>query len=928
MFTKTVVLIVVACPFLAGGSVRAGEKVRFTSKPAAQRVAGKVKIRFTVSAPTDVAVYIEDARGEVIRHLVAGVLGPRAPAPLKPGLSQELEWDGKANYGKPAAGGPFKVRVGLGLGARYDKVAHSILPDLKDAAAIVMAPDGRLYVSYSKTGWAATDRWRIFGRDGRYQGTLGFPPTAAAARYFGWALPGGQPDPIKMRKFKHITAAWLHTAVYGSQAAVISKDGKDMYHLNFSNPISINRYPLTADIPRNDRCQVPIDAEKVKGLVGFEFGAAPCLASSSDGKSLYMGGLVGSTHRKAKAMPAVYAVDCPSRKNARVLFGDISKTGNDQSHLGGDPKGLVVDGKGRLYVSDQVNNRIVVVSENDGKYIGAIPCPRPGRLGFSQKTGSLYVIASERRQSLRRFKPSGDAGTLGSLKPEVSAMLRNYKRAHIAVDDSASPTVVWVGGGWHNIIRFEDSGSGDKFAKRESPKLRSSTSKGPQEKIAFSNVHVDRIRKEVYFRNGNNGASNGRFVEATGKVENIDVRHIGIGGGGVGIQMVPGFGNSLYGSQFPNRLYRWSRDGKALAWKDKRVLTAKDAAIGNRPLKLKRQAPHLAWMPVAMGVLPHNLGVRWSDGHLFSIEPYRWLGKSVGGRTHKALQEYLPGGERVTTEVNPVIWKLSDAAVGPKFDALGNIYIAEAVRPANWIMPAELAAYFKSKGIKVAPNGERGKSSTRFVGSMGNAARTYGSILKFSPRGGMVHLSRQKRKSPNAVGADPFVGEPKLDASLKTVTVDYVSGNYLRIGLKVTGTEWIHPGIGHVGFFACNCENVTFDVDEFGRTFFGDTLQHRIKVIDTAGNSISHFGGYGDANYMGPDSPVLDSKTNRFRPRRKGDPASLTSPFAQPELAFSWIVGVGVTDKYIYIGDSKNHRLLRAKKVYAAEETCAISAGR
>ena len=51
---------------------------------------------------------------------------------------------------------------------------------------------------------------------------------------------------------------------------------------------------------------------------------------------------------------------------------------------------------------------------------------------------------------------------------------------------------------------------------------------------------------------------------------------------------------------------------------------------------------------------------------------------------------------------------------------------------------------------------------------------------------------------------------------------------------------------------------------------------------------------------------------------------NLVSPFAEPEIAFSWLFGVGATDKYAYMGDSMNRRLLRAKLVYAAEETCEV----
>ena len=134
----------------------------------------------------------------------------------------------------------------------------------------------------------------------------------------------------------------------------------------------------------------------------------------------------------------------------------------------------------------------------------------------------------------------------------------------------------------------------------------------------------------------------------------------------------------------------------------------------------------------------------------------------------------------------------------------------------------------------------------------------------------------------------------------------------------------MHPGIGHVGLYQCNCENVNFDVDPFGRVYFPDPELFRVRVIDTAGNAILHFGGYGNAESMGPDSPVVDPKTGELRPRESGDSKDLKSPLAEPEIAFAWIVSVGVTDKHIYTGDSLNRRMLKLKMTYAAEEVCAI----
>ena len=153
--------------------------------------------------------------------------------------------------------------------------------------------------------------------------------------------------------------------------------------------------------------------------------------------------------------------------------------------------------------------------------------------------------------------------------------------------------------------------------------------------------------------------------------------------------------------------------------------------------------------------------------------------------------------------------------------------------------------------------------------------------------------------------------------------VDKSNGAGRLVPIKVTGAEWIRMGISHMEYAylgGCNCENVRFDVDEFGRVFYPDLQRFRVGVLDTNGNPITHFGGYGNAESKGPDSPVVDAATGRLRPPRKGERSRL----AQPDIAFAWMIGVGVTDRYAYMGDSMNKRLLRAKLIYAAEATCAV----
>jgi len=85
-YATVALLLTWATTVLAGG-------VGFSHRPEAGKNGDSVTIRFAVSAPTDVAVFIEDSKGEVVRHLVAGVLGQNPPAPLKPGLlPRAIEW--------------------------------------------------------------------------------------------------------------------------------------------------------------------------------------------------------------------------------------------------------------------------------------------------------------------------------------------------------------------------------------------------------------------------------------------------------------------------------------------------------------------------------------------------------------------------------------------------------------------------------------------------------------------------------------------------------------------------------------------------------------------------------------------------------------------------------------------------------------------
>ncbi len=880
-WAKCLSALVPQCLLLVLTTAIAGE-VSFSAKPMVAKEGDKVKITFAVSAPTDVAVFIEDAKGTVIRHLVAGVLGGTSapPAPLKPGLAQEIEWDGRADYGKPAGPGPFKVRVGLGLGAKYDRVVSSRPMAFTGNLSLGVGPDGALYVlqAWNPSSWLHK-ALVVFNRDGTYRRTL-FPYAATADNREAKGLDvmelAGQAVPVRQAN-NRVCDFYPYPFANGSLA--ISADGKALYAAGQLHDVAgagVFRMDTAGGFPGGP--YVTLDAAKYPTFCGGG------IALSSDGRQLFLAGLADRIDHKPH-LSAIYRVNVPDRTGLKVFFGEPSQPGNDETHLAVGTGGLASDGAGHLLVADSANDRVVVLSEADGKFVASFKVDRPGQLGVAAASGAVYVTsAGKAGNRLLKFSGWKDAKPVGELRIPWSSSM--------AVDASANPTVIWVvtrgdGIGNGGLIRIEDAGG--KFESVVMCKGDQSSS-GRMTNESYLGLTVDRFTKEVYVRNG---LLTERFDDTTGKSETLPIGSLG--GSGTGPCVFPTPSGDLYAIQWPAWIWRYDRSGKPQPWPDRRRPSDAQMLAAWEKRGDDKQRPNAAFVPVAMTELPHTLGVRWSDGHHFVLE------SKDGGRNWKAMYEYLPTSQRASD--TPIIWKLSDAAVGPKFDAAGNIYVAEIVRPKGWKYPPEISSYVEKRNRPGLAN---------------VLAATYGSIVKFSPKGGMIHFAVDR------IGPEPYDGTPKLDPSLKVSEVDYCWGGAQLNPVKITGAEWLHPGVGHVGWLNCNCENMTFDVDEFGRTFFPDFAMYQIRVIDTAGTAITNIGGYGNPENCGPESPVVDPKTGQVRPRRGDDPKELQSPFAKPDIAMAWPTGVGVTDRHLYIGDTVNRRLLRAKLVYTVEESCEL----
>jgi hypothetical protein len=896
---RVILTCAVALGLVATGAL-AGEPAApptFTKKPTAVKAAdGKVKIEFAVDRETDVTVSIEDANGKVVRRLVSGVLGKNPPAPLATGLAQSIEWDGRADWGKPATGGPFKVRVALGLGARYDKVVMGDPISIGGVSAMACGPDGTLYAVVGAgagvPNWGA-QRLVALNRDGTFQRTL-VPPPANATKEQITAL-GGIPVEVGGRTVPLYLnlAERRNTGFSANDGAAATPDGK---FLVLYPDARIGLVDTTGAAP-----PPPFFGPKLLPAVPqasfLTLQHRQYLAVSGDGQHAYFSGIAPKrsfSSEKTPPYPAVYRVKLPERSPAEPFFGDPAKAGSDDKSLGSIAHGMAADGKGNLLICDPANKRVVVVAEADGKFVGSFPAESPEFAGVARESGAVYLLKLAKGNSAEVVKLSGwkDPQQLAVIR---LAIPRDYLQWRFAVDASAEPPVLWASNGWQ-LLRFEDLG--DKFSEAKF------IGGGDIGDGGFVNLTVDHYREdpEIYWRGGRPYWF-ARYNEKTGKRD--DLKGMNFYSDAAGSCMEIGPDGNIYTPAWPQFLHKWDRNGKPVKWDVPYKLPPGVNPYGNID-GVKNQPPNAIYVEAEMVFMTHTLGIR-GDGHIFKFN-----NSSPGGRGVRALYEYLPSGEKLP---DPVIWKASDNVLGPRFDQQGNIYIAEQVRPLDQPTIPEFV-------------GVVGQVSTKSRWDTGDPKGTitlmYGSIIKFSPKGGMVSWDGGR----SVMGPNAFKGELKLDPALKTVqvgaVVDTSDNSQAFVTAKVTGAEWMHFGISDLPLFYCNCENTRFDVDPYGRTWYPDMGRYRVGVLDTNGNLITTFGGYGNAESCGPDSPVVDPRTGKVRARRDDDPKDLKSPFAEPEIAFSYLIGAGATDKYAYMGDSLNRRLLRARLVYAAEETATV----
>ena len=857
---------------LAAGLTAAGEAPpEFAKRPAATADGEAVRIEFAAGRATDVAVCVEDAKGQVVRHLAAGALGPKAPPPLAAGaLEQSLLWDRRDDLGRPVAAeaGPFKARVSLGLRPSFDRLIGYEPAELGGVRGLACAPDGSLYVFHcygSAHPNDGTTACAVFSREGKYLRTiLPYPARLPEEKLKGLKrleLPGGAKVPFICQVETRSFLPGLGDLP--SQRPVVTSDGRLAF-------VGVQEGPRPYAQPGEARLTV-VGTDGSVGPAGAlgtliapltDTGAS--LALSPDEKTLYATGVRAGLH--AARPDAIFICNTcdhggstwehtvPTRQVYRFGWDDLQVQVFAEKTALKDPVSVATDKDGNVYVADCADDRIVVFKP-DGTYLDRIKVDRPQRVEVHKASGAVYVLSGEKDMELVKFDGYARGKRLARLKKAISAKdpFPPTRRPVMVLDDSAEPPAIWLG---RPLVRVEDRGK--EFG--QPVPLLPPAPEGTLRSIGpVMDLSLDRRREVLYVNNC------WRYGPATGAWSRVplpkELRNYGSGSNPGATNGAAGLDGNYYVCQGARAalVSRFNPELKAMPF---------TAPLPPGVTKEKEKAGKLVGF-----AKDHGCGLTAdAAGNVYVIWKKCPNDPGDAQRAH-ALYAYDAEGN---ARKGPLVDAEIPGIYSVRTDFAGNLYLAVALRPGKGQLPPGLELRL--------PEGPRDPEA---VNGLNGYPLIYGSIVKFGPAGGSI------RSGSGGLPCNYAHGTP----------------------IEVKGAQWIFPGASTVASWAtpkktpgtviiCMCERPGLDVDGYGRSFFADAGRFRVGVLDTAGNELCTFGAYGNQDSAGPASAV---------------PA--------PEIALAWPQAVAVGDGYAYVGDRLNRRIVRVKLGSAAEATCGLPAG-
>jgi hypothetical protein len=768
-------------------------KVEFTKAPQVARAGDQISVAFTVNQATDVEVAVLDAKGQVVRHLAAGVLGGKKPppAPLQAGLEQKLAWDGKDDRGKVAARGPFQVRVRAGTSVHFGKMigaspytgSVAAMPYRAPVNGLVADSDGSMLVlmmsAIGSHGNSGMWPWHLrkFDRDGTYaRSLLPYPPSTDPAKASGINLLASAEKAFTPA---NQTSLYPVFSQLGNEIVGRLSDGQVVFVHS-----EARRLNFLAIDGSNKLKTVPMWNEKTK--INCPHWLDIQVALSPDGKVAYYSNVAGIPYdgKKPDDIDAkwpqgrVYRHDLTKPDSEPVAFFDLALPDWEKDKYwmpsAWDKKsaaaGIDTDAKGNVLVCDLVNQQVVEINP-DGKKLSATKIPWPDKVMVSRKTDTLYVIS---RKVSRGALPAATlfkiTGRGESAKMIAELALSGTVGGGFTLDESGKIPVLWLAGQGKNsdgtLLRVEDQGklvvTSDALLNRDGRAI-----------TFVGYMAVDREAELVYVTRS--GGTVWRYHGETGEGGPLEIK---------AVDLAVGPGGDIYtwgtSGSYDGPIARFTRDLKPspLAATGKHTFGHVYGRAGRGSSVCGIDVDAQGRVYATFGTNECHVRVYDAKGEIVEFPRKQKVGDGAKGEIPVAIGGVTGFGGSI------------------RVDSTGNIYVLQGGIPADFPVP---------------PGFEKDEAFRSAVGT----------IYKFPPTGGAFDSNNNRVKG-----------------------VTGALGQYAGCGPV---SQWRAVG-------SCVCTKPRFDVDEFGRIYIPNGITYSVSVRDNSDNEIVRFGGYGNFDCQGPAS--------------------------------------------------------------------------
>jgi len=940
----------------------------FKQKPKLTRQGDHITIAFETKGFCDVTVAIEDANGKIVRHLASGVLGPNAPAPFeKNSKKQTLAWDGKDDQGAYMDDkNALTVRVSLGLSPRFERTLFwfprrrsSRFPPLMAAAA-----DG----VYVFDGGSSLDFLRLYNHDGDYVRTVYPFPADKVERTKGLLWHTFPQDGKRLPVKSNFTQMTMLTSGTNSYKVLTYKPDLKAYRSVVANAFNahfgmeggagsamavnhgrialvhvfLNRLATdgtTGGLPlTGPKVVLPLKKRRRRTVEVPPRSAA----LSPDGKILYYTGFVFAhligrasadiiTNSNWDAFHAVMRLDVEKGTEPEVFVGStqLGENGSDNAHFN-LPTSVATDRKGRVYVSDYLNNRVQVFTP-DGKWLKSIQTPKPAKVAVHQRTGDVYVFSwtvmtvyskgfrpKRSRPTLTRFAPLPAARKLAAYDLSTQSLPSRFNPRYgttffeyfAELDSWAADPTFWIVQEWSkdNVVTRRDKNysnivllrikDGRLSVLRDFGKeLERAGVPGRLHTYHRQRLYVNPKTGKLYLTEGG-VFSTKSFKEAWGidpgtgtfTVEPLpfDAEDMCFDLNGLAylrtIPLVARYDASASGGwrEVPWDYGEERKKVSANTWRTRR--TADVASAVRLPANggwhhAGMYVSAKGHLVVGCNYIP-KFASRTDDANATvgggkPWAPRMYPGRSVAGRGGGVfLHVWDKHGQLVHEDVVP---GLADNAYGLGLDRDDNVYLLAA---ATRVLDGAL--YFNDMT---------------------------GTMMKFRPNRGKIYSTL--KKAPVALPQGAYRKRP------------FDLENAGQGKAWVEGAEWLYGGVGWGGKnrgTGCACFNTRFAFDYFARSFAPEMDRYSVAVLDTNGNLIVRVGKYGNAD-DGLPSGNAGKNTGK---RSSGEPPNQRSVGGDEVALFHGAYLATHTDRRLFIADQGNSRVVSVKLGYHVTETVKL----